>query len=157
MQTWLFRCCSCSSPVHHWDATLSKKTAVATVLCTPDLISLVSTLSYTQLLGGASRMLCSRVYTVSFLGGGSLVRWLGRQCTYGGVAVFFVDAIYHAGAVCQCVSFFVPTSYKNIITGLRAVARSIETLFTTLAIGRRPGFSGDASTNQPSHQTTIWC
>lgn len=48
-------------------------------------------------------MLCSRVYTVSFLGGESLVRWLGRQCTYGGVVVFGVVAIYHAGAVCQCV------------------------------------------------------
>lgn len=48
-------------------------------------------------------MLCSRVYTVSFLGGESLVRWLGRQCTYGGVVVSVWLLFTTPG---QCVSAF---------------------------------------------------
>lgn len=63
---------------------------------------------------------------------------------------FGMVANYHAGAVCQCVLLF-PTSYKNIIRGLRMVVRFIETLFTSFFFVIRlcPGPSGDASTSQP--------
>lgn len=151
METWLFRCCSCSSPVYHWDATLSKKTAVATVLCTPDLISLVSTSLYIQLLGALQSCIYSEFsqwgVTGAMVGTAVHIRRRG-----GG---FSMVANYHAGAVCQCV-LLSPTSYKNIIRALRMVVRFIETLFTTLVIWCRPGSSGETSTNRATNQHTKW-
>lgn len=147
METWLFRCCSCSSLVHHWDATLSKKTAVATVvLCTPDLISLVSTFLCIQLLGAMQLCIYSEFSQWGVTGAmvGTAVHIRRRGGGFGTVAN------YHSGAVCQCVLLF-PTSYKNIMRGLRMVVRLIETLFTTLVIWCRPGSSGDTSTNQPNN------